>query len=429
MKMKKIFTLLLAAAMIMGLAGCEQLSNVELPPLPTVTPETTESSPSPSPTAEPTEEPEESLASVTVNMKNTLQQAYDPQNGTQLILSFSYDSPNVYIEGSGDIAAAINEWVATMDETYYTGNDYGSGQGTGYNNMLTMAEDNYRMIIETGTEGVPMELACTRTVTVPRIDSTVLTLLYNDYSYTGGAHGSSVDRGYCFDLSDGHLLTLQELSGDYEALSAFLLDYMVQLVESDEELAQRIDMSFAPEGSGYAEMLSPLIREGSWYFGDQGMVIFSDVYEIGSYAAGSIQFTIPYDAMAGHIDEKWIPAPAEGSGSIELIKAEDMVDGSTPIMDKLVVGQEGIEFYLVARGSISNVKVVKGDYADKFYPTSTLWSCSAMTDEALQTVCPLPEGMPQIQISYSDSAGQHQLYLSVGEDGGPALTDSVEAVG
>ena len=37
--------------------------------------------------------------------------------------------------------------------------------------------------------------------------------------------------------------------------------------------------------------------------------------------------------------------------------------------------------------------------------------------------------MPQIQISYLDAGGEHQLYLSIGEDGGPILTDTVEAVG
>lgn len=428
--MKKIFTLLLAGAMILSLAGCEELSNVELPPLPTVTPETVEASPSPSPTVEPTPEPaQESAGPVTVNVKRTMQQAYDPQNGTELILTFSYDTPAVYIEGGDDVAAAINERIAHFDEAYYTGNDYGDGQGTGYNNMLTMAEDNYRMIIETGTEGVPMELSSDRSVSVPRIDSQVLTLLYNDYMYTGGAHGSYGYEGYCFDLSDGHLLTLEELSSDYEALSAFLVDYMVQMVESDEELAQRIDISLLPEGSGYAEILTPLLREGSWYFSSDGLVIFPDLYEISSYAAGIVEFVIPYDALNGYVDEKWIPVPVEGSGSIELIKAEDMVDGSTPIVDKLVVGQEGAEFYLVARGSISNVAVTEGDYADKFYPSSTLWSCSSMTEEALQTLCTLPEGMPEIQISYRDAEGQHQFYLSIGEDGAPVLTDTVEAVG
>lgn len=428
--MKKIFSLLLAGVMIIGLAGCEQLSNVELPPLPTVTPETTEASPSPSPTAEPTPEPEqESAGAVTVNVKHTLQQAYDPQNGTELILSFSYDTPVVYIEGGEETAAAVNERIALMDEAYYTGNEYDGMQGTGYNNMLTMAEDNYRYVVETGAEGVPMELASDRSVSVPRIDSQVLTLLYNDYMYTGGAHGSYGYEGYCFDLSDGHLLTLEELSSDYEALSAFLVNYMVQMVESDEELAQRIDISLLPEGSGYAEILSPLLREGSWYFSSDGLVIFPDLYEISSYAAGIVEFVIPYDALTGYVDEKWIPVPVEGSGSIELIKAEDMVDGSTPIVDKLVVSQEGAEFYLVARGSVSGLTVTEGDYADKFYPSSTLWSCSALEDGALQMVCPLPEGMPEIQISYRNDQGQQQFYLTVDGEGSPTLTDNVEAVG
>ena len=428
--MKKIFSLLLAGVMIIGLAGCEQLGNVELPPLPTVTPETAEQSPSPSPTVEPTEEPvQETAGTVTVNVKHTLQQAYDPQNGTELILSFSYDTPVVYIEGGEETAAAVNERIALMDEAYYTGNEYDGMQGTGYNNMLTMAEDNYRMIIETGTEGVPMELSSDRSVSVPRIDSQVLTLLYNDYMYTGGAHGSYGYEGYCFDLSDGHLLTLEELSSDYEALSAFLVNYMVQMVESDEELAQRIDISLLPEGSGYAEILSPLLREGSWYFSSDGLVIFPDLYEISSYAAGIVEFVIPYDALTGYVDEKWIPVPVEGSGSIELIKAEDMVDGSTPIVDKLVVGQEGAEFYLVAQGSVSSLTVTEGDYADKFYPSSTLWSCSALEDGALQMVCPLPEGMPEIQISYRNDQGQQQFYLTVDGEGSPTLTDTVEAVG
>ena len=151
--MKKIFVLLLAAAMILGLSGCEELSNVELPPLPTVTPEAQEASPSPSPTVEPTEEPApESTGEVMVTVKNNTQQAYDPQNGTQLILTFSYDTPVVYIEGGDETAAAINERVALMDEAYYTGNEYDGMQGTGYNNMLTMAEDNYRYVVETGAE-------------------------------------------------------------------------------------------------------------------------------------------------------------------------------------------------------------------------------------------------------------------------------------
>ena len=53
----------------------------------------------------------------------------------------------------------------------------------------------------------------------------------------------------------------------------------------------------------YTAALSALLREGSWYFSGSGMVIFSSLYEISSYAAGIIQFEIPYSELAGHIDE------------------------------------------------------------------------------------------------------------------------------
>lgn len=78
-----------------------------------------------------------------------------------------------------------------LDETYVTGEDYGDGQGTGYNNMLTMAEDNYNYWMSTGDgEVYTLELVSDRSVTVERGDTQVLTLLYNDYSDLGGAHGS-----------------------------------------------------------------------------------------------------------------------------------------------------------------------------------------------------------------------------------------------
>ena len=68
-----------------------------------------------------------------------------------------------------------------LDETYVTGEDYGDGQGTGYNNMLTMAEDNYNYWMGTGGgENLPLELSSTRDVSIPRSDSQVLTLLYYD---------------------------------------------------------------------------------------------------------------------------------------------------------------------------------------------------------------------------------------------------------
>ncbi len=426
--MKRILALLMLAVFTFGLCGCEKISSIELPPLPTVTPEVTEAvEPSASPEAEPAAQTEtQSAHGLIVSIKRSTKQAYDPQDGSKLILTFSYDTPTVYIEGGEAAADAVNEQTALMEDAFYTGNGY----GTGYNDMLTMAEDNYNYIVSNGIEGGMLELANSRTVSVERMDDQVLSLLYNDYTFTGGAHGFYGDTGCSFDVETGRLLSLEDLSSDYEALASFLTDTMVNAVENDSELAQRIDLGLFEEGTGYAEILAPLLRQGSWYFDSQGLVIFSSLYEISSYAAGPIFFHIPYAELQGHIDDRWLPEEIQGSGSLELAAGGEMLPDSTPIIDKLDVDNEGESLYLIVRGSVKNLRIVRGEYVDSFYVTQELWNCGSMDNCALQLRCLIPEGMPNLRISYDDAEGSHSYYLShSGLDGSVILTDTVEAVG
>ena len=138
--MKRILALLLLAVFAFGLCGCEKISSIELPPLPTVTPEVAEAAePSATPAAEPAAQTEtESAHGLIVSIKRSTKQAYDPQDGSKLILTFSYDTPTVYIEGGEAAAAAINEQTSMKEDTIYSGNGY----GTGNNEMLTKAHSN-----------------------------------------------------------------------------------------------------------------------------------------------------------------------------------------------------------------------------------------------------------------------------------------------
>lgn len=426
---KRIFSLGLMVILTFSLCACEKLSDlsdIELPPLPTVTPEAAE--PEATPEAAETAAPMEtgSAHGLIVGINRTTREAYDPQDGSQLILTFSYDTPTVYIEGGEAAAATINEQTALLEDTYYTG----SGYGTGYNDMLTMAEDNYNYIVSSGIEGGMFQLTNSRTVSVERMDAQVLTLLYNDYSFTGGVHGNYGYTGYSFDLRNGKLLSLEDLSGDYESLASFLVDYMVNTVENDPELAQRIDLGLYTEGTGYAEILSPLLRQGSWYFDGQGLVIFSSLYEISSYAAGPIFFNIPYADLRGHVDDFWLPEEIQGSGSLELAAGGEMLPDNTPIIDKLDVDAGGESLYLIVRGSVKNLRIDKGEYVSSFYVTENLWNCGSMDNCALQLQCQIPEGMPNLRVSYDDAGGSHSYYLShSGLDGSALLIDTVEAVG
>lgn len=429
--MKKIMALILVLALAATMCACdelEKLQQVELPPLPTVepsqepetTPEPAEESPEPSP------EPLELGNRVIVSITNNTEIHNAPDNEAQRILTFSYDTPQVHIEGNDAAAAAINDHIAVLDELYYSG----TGNGDGINAMLEMALDNYSYAMDTGAE-LGLEYSSDRTVSVPRADNAVVSLILSTNTYTGGVHGNYFDRGYVYDAQTGELLTLEKLTSDADAFSAFAASYLVELAKNDETYASLDLIEDLPSA------MAALLREGSWYFDDNGLVVFSDVYELASYAEGIIRFTIPYGALEDYIDAKWLPTQRQsGDGSFEVSLLSDVPSGSVEIIDRVTADSEGLELCLKAVGTVYDVSISSVEYADyshKFFETASHWACSYMSDCAIQLVTLIPEGMPNLMISYTTADGvhHHSLISQSGVDGSISLTDaeSVEAIG
>lgn len=435
--MKKLISLILLVS-VLSLSACgvsEVVNNVSLPPVPTSEPAEAEATAAPAPSEPVTET---SHQHIIINFDKTELQAYDPQQGTELILSFSYETPYVHVPANVSAEETINEFIAMIDESFYTGDTYGlvydSGCAYGYNNMLTMAEDNYNYIVNStiNFEGKGFELANHRTVSVERCDEELLTLLYHDYVNLGGVHGSYGYRAYNFDLKDGSVASLDSIAEDPEYLRIFLLNYMINAVDGDEELQQRMAGFVNEEGMPSLEdALAALIREGSWYFTEDGITIFSDLYELCSYAAGIIGFKIPYSELEGYIKAEYLPEETAGEAAFSVVPAEELRESSKEIIDMLKLQEDGQTVYLVAEGKARDVRISRVDYADGFYETERLWYCSEMEDCVLQLVTAIPEGMPELKLSYSDLSGEHVFYLSQsGVDGSLILVDEgIEAVG
>ena len=293
-----------------------------------------------------------------------------------------------------------------------------------------MALDNYSYSVDTGAE-IGLEFSSDRTVKITRADSSAVSLVFTTMTYTGGAHGNYFDVGYVYDAQTGELLTLDKLTSDYDAFSNFVLEYMLTLAKEDETYAS-LDLI-----EDLRSALAMLLREGSWYFDENGLVLFSDVYELASYAEGIIRFTVPYEELENYIDAKWLPTErVSGDGSFEASLQSDVPSGSVEIIDKVTADSEGLELCLKAVGTVYDVSISSVEYADyshKFFETASHWACSYMNDCAIQLVTLIPEGMPDLMISYTTADGtrQHILISQSGEDGSIILIDaeSVEAVG
>ena len=441
--MKKTVAIVLCAAMLLSLCACsavDKLQQVELPPLPEVSESPTPTAESAAPTAQPEPEPEEPVTPlvdegqenrVVVNFETTSYERFDPPSGLQRILTFSYVTPKIRIEGRTEAADKINEYIAMLDETYYTGNDYGDGPAWGFNGILEAAEDNYAYAVTMGDRSLPLEYSASRSAKVGRIDNKLIDIVLEAYEYTGGEHGHYRDRAYVFDCETGERLRLEDIGAEGADLRAALVQAMLDAVEANPDYyAEHLSEELVrPEE--YEQVFAALLREGSWYFGEQGLVIFSDLEVLAPYEAGLTEFVIPYDALQGQLAEKWMPGERAGAGQFRVIPLSQVEEGSLALLDKITVS-EGEELCLLAEGTVYDVYLSTVYYTDSFHEKVQHWCSSYMSDSALQIVSAVPEGIPDLMIRYTTADGQRvgKLLSQSGLDGSYMLVDEqIEVLG
>ena len=441
--MRKILVISLAVLLVFTLAACAGIEALDLPPMPSVEPATglktdaedivqqpEETEPPQTPGTElPEPEPVDLGAQVIVNIENRTEVFSAPDNERQRILTFGYDTAMVHIEGNEYASSAINHALAVEDELFYTG----TGVGDGINGMLEQATDNYSIAVQTG-EDMNLELSSVRTVTVSRADSRVVSLVYLTNNYTGGEHGYYFKRAQVFDAESGDALTLSQLSADTDAFSAFLIEQMTEQARGEDSKVDLVEAEDLPEA------LTALLRNGSWYLDENGLVIFSDIYEISSYASGIVYFTIPYEQLRPYLNENLFPIRGQADGGISVAYTADARTGgndpeAVSIVDKVTVQPDGDDLLLTVSGTIYDVEIATVHYIDDgigFYEVAEHWACSYLHESAIQLVTVVPDGMPNLMIRFSTADGTaHKLLLSQsGEDGGLMLTDTdIVAVG
>lgn len=192
-----------------------------------------------------------------------------------VILRNDVQMPVVNIEGAEDIAEKINADISAYYESF------------SIDETISMAKEDYTASLgEDGWEFRGYDTSIDTKVT--RMDDAVISFELVSYAYTGGAHGNYGSIGRNYDVKTGELLSFDEISEDYEAFHATVLDYMVNLAESPSYK----DKLFTPSK---ADLDSVLFRPESWVFTLSGISFLADPYILGPYASGEIYFMLPYE--------------------------------------------------------------------------------------------------------------------------------------
>ncbi len=117
----------------------------------------------------------------------------------------------------------------------------------------------------------------------------VLSVVLNDYQYFGGAHGSDRQISHTFDLKTGKEYSLSDLMKS----GAGYTDYINKCIKADiikQDLADAQLVKF-----------ESIARDQSYYLSDRGPVIYFQQYEYFPYAAGIVEFTLPYGDLSEYL--------------------------------------------------------------------------------------------------------------------------------
>lgn len=181
-----------------------------------------------------------------------------------------------------------------------------------------------------------------------RLDSNVVSLrvVYSDY--TGGAHGMYAYAGETYDVKTGKLLYLSDIIKDVEGFYPLAVDYLIDALYAEYE-----DALFSDYSNWVAEIVVPE-NEPNWYLTASGIVISFSPYEVGPYAMGAPEITLPYEIFGEYIlDEYRLP---EGAFVAQVSVNQDLsyiVDASEPVYIESSMDEWGMETITIYSGSVT----------------------------------------------------------------------------
>lgn len=255
-----------------------------------------------------------------------------------VILTSKIELPTIMSEEAGEVAEKINQDMYDYLTSLHTGSE-----------TVSRAKEDYRN--STGEDGWPYTAYSDDIyVKTTRLDDKVIAFEITFYSYAGGAHGNYGSIGRSYNAQTGELITFDELSDDAAAFRTEVSDYLVELANTP---AYRIQLYPQDTPYGAADLEPVLLADDKWFLSTGGLTFISDPYALGPYAAGTIYFTIPYEAL----EKMGLKDDAAYSGNYTSMRhyayAYDMETGNltadgTPEYSIDLNGdgtQEGIAFY------------------------------------------------------------------------------------
>ncbi len=213
------------------------------------------------------------MAKIYATVKNIVL-AKDMQYNGETVLKYRIQYPEFTAENYKKAIKVINQYYKkrALDYQQYVETElykiaveqYLDDIKNGYPVRVFEADDNYK---------ITYNRAC------------IISLYYDRYEYTGGAHGLTTRTSQTWNLQTGQMIKLNELFECLFDYRSYIKDKVI------EQIKKNPDIYF----DNYEELVGQYFDVNNFYCTPQGVVVYFQLYEIAPYSSGIREFLIPYD--------------------------------------------------------------------------------------------------------------------------------------
>lgn len=116
-----------------------------------------------------------------------------------------------------------------------------------------------------------------------------LSVYYDKYEFTGGAHGTTLRCSDTWNLQSG----LRMKISDFFSPCVNFCDYVTGAVKA--EIKRQIDCGEVSYFDDWEKLVNKTFNQRSFYLTEKGVTVYFQQYDIAPYAAGIRNFCIPFE--------------------------------------------------------------------------------------------------------------------------------------
>lgn len=206
------------------------------------------------------------------------------------VMNIKYEYPLIDNPNNETIIEEFNQNYKTIAEKFIEENKNGD--------LAKETIEFYNNALKEDFEFRPYSLGETFDVTYNR--NKIVSILSNNYSYTGGAHPNHIQSNVVYDLATNKKLELTDILNKTEdEIKQIFIDGFSKMVDNEPD-------AYFEEAKETISNSVDKLDKINFYLSNTGLVFFFEVYEIAPYAAGNPNFSIPFKGNEDLFNEKFI---------------------------------------------------------------------------------------------------------------------------